>query len=69
MEEGDAWAKFSVPGTECSRFPAKRLEAERKRVGDLSFRQEYMCEFVAMGQQLFDPDLLNGALDDGPGLF
>jgi hypothetical protein len=62
---GDAWARFRVPATECSRIGVERLEMERGQMGDAWFRQEYMCEFGATEAQMFDADLVSRALDDG----
>jgi hypothetical protein len=62
---GEAWARFKVPATECLRIPADRLEMERAQLGDAWFRQEYLCEFTATESQMFDTDLVRGALDDG----
>ena len=61
---GDAWARFKVPATECSRIPADRLEMERAQLGDAWFRQEYLCEFTATEAQMFDMDLVRTAVDD-----
>ncbi len=60
---GDAWARFRVPATECSRIAAERLEMERGQMGDPWFRQEYMCEFLATESQMFDTDLVSASLD------
>ena len=62
---GDAWARFRVPATECSRIPPDRLELERGQLGDAWFRQEYLCEFLATESQMFDPDLITAALVQG----
>jgi len=60
---GERWHRVTVPGTECARIPAEFLEEEREHLGQLWFRQEYGCEFVDNGQQLFGSDVLEGALD------
>ena len=61
---GEAWARFKVPATECSRIAPERLELERGQLGDAWFRQEYLCEFVATKAQMFDPDLVNAAINE-----
>ena len=61
---GDRWHKVTVPATECPRIPAEFLEEEREHLGQLWFRQEYGCEFVDNGQQLFGSEMLEGALDN-----
>jgi hypothetical protein len=38
-------------------------------MGDAWFRQEYMCEFIEEGHQMFGRDLVMGALDDEEPLF
>ena len=62
------WARTSVPATECSRITEKFLEEERRQMGDLWFRQEYMCEFIDEAQQMFGRDLVMAALDEGEPL-
>jgi hypothetical protein len=55
---------MAVPATECSRISEKFLKEERRQMGEIWFRQEYMCEFVDNGESMFDRDLLMGALED-----
>ena len=40
------WAHIVVPAYECARLDKKWLDEERGRIGDLRFRQEYLCQFV-----------------------
>jgi hypothetical protein len=61
---GDEWKRFSVPATECPRIPADFLEEERRNVGMVWFRQEYLCEFVDSGAGVFDREVVENALDD-----
>jgi hypothetical protein len=58
------WVRTSVPATACSRITEKFLAEERRQLGDLWFRQEYMCEFIDEGHQMFGRDLVMAALDD-----
>jgi len=58
------WVRTAVPATECSRIGAGFLEEERRQLGDLWFRQEYLCEFIDEGHQMFGRDLVMGALDE-----
>jgi len=67
-EESEEWVRVAVPATECSRIPSEFLAAERKQLGDMWFRQEYMCEFIDDERQVFDSDLVLGALEDGEAL-
>src|SRR5580700_9285044 len=50
------WARTAVPATECGRISGAFLEEERRQLGDLWFRQEYLCEFIEDGQQVFGRD-------------
>lgn len=61
--EGMDWLKIFAPVTENKRFTEERLEKER-RLGDLYFRQEFLCEFLADEFSLFDDERISSALDD-----
>jgi hypothetical protein len=61
---GKEWERTTAPATECSRISAGFLEDERRQLGEIWFRQEYMCEFVDNGQHMFDRDVVMGAMDD-----
>jgi len=61
---GDEWERMAVPATECSRISEKFLEEERRQMGEIWFRQEYMCEFVDSGESMFDRDVVMRAFDD-----
>ena len=63
-EEDDEWQKFMVPATECPRLSPEFLAREKKRMGDLWFRREYMCEFVEGDETLFSFDLIRSAFED-----
>ena len=56
MKGGEEWERVMVKATECPRISAAFLEKQRKRRGDEWFRKEYMCEFVADENALFDRD-------------
>jgi hypothetical protein len=58
------WVRTTAPATECSRITEAFLEEERRQLGDVWFRQEYMCEFIDEGHQMFGRDLVMGALED-----
>jgi hypothetical protein len=62
------WARTTVPATECPRITEKFLAEERRQLGDLWFRQEYLCEFIEESHQMFGRDLVMAALDDGEPL-
>jgi len=61
---GDRWERISVKATECGRIRAEFLEEELAELGEMSFRQEYLCEFVDRGAGVFDRDLVERALDE-----
>ena len=65
---GEEWARFSVPATECPRIRAGFLEEERRNLGDAWFRQEYLCEFLDDGSQMFDRELAMAILEEGEPL-
>ena len=56
------WHRLSVPATECPRISPTFLDEERLSLGDWSFRQEYLCEFVDAEEQVFPYALLQSAL-------
>jgi hypothetical protein len=58
------WVRTAAPATECSRIAGAFLEQERRQLGDLWFRQEYLCEFIDDGRQMFGRDMVMAALDD-----
>lgn len=62
--EGTDWSKYQVKATECDRISPKFLERERKALGDMWFRQEYMCEFLQTMDSAFDYDSINDSLSD-----
>jgi hypothetical protein len=59
---GDRWTRFSVPATECPRIPAEFLEEEREVLGERYFHQEYMCQFYATDDALFEEDAVRRAV-------
>lgn len=50
-----------IPATECPMFDRERIEMIRRNTDPVTFRQEYCCEFVARGEELFPLDLLESA--------
>jgi len=54
----------SVKATECERIKPEFLDEERREKTADCFAQEYMCEFTAMEDSLFDKGLILAALDD-----
>ncbi len=60
---------MTVRATECSRIRREFLEEEREQMGNTWFEQEYLCEFVDNGRNLFRREVVRGALDDREPLF
>ena len=61
---GDEWERFAIPATENPRIRPDQLERERREMGPSMFRQEFLCEFVAVGTQCFGDETIEAALDD-----
>ena len=51
---GNSWTRFRIPATDCPRIAANFLEQERRALGPRYFAQEYMCEFHATNDALFN---------------
>lgn len=60
---GPEWKKVSVPASGCERISEEFLRGERESMGELVFRQEYLCEFVDLENSLFDRDVLMAAIN------
>jgi hypothetical protein len=54
-----------VKATDCARIPATFLEEERRVQGEDWFRQEYLCEFVGMDNQVFRQEWFDRAVAGG----
>jgi hypothetical protein len=59
---GDGWTRIAVPATECPRVRPEALEEERLTMGDLWFRQEYLCEFVQADDAVFREEDVDACL-------
>lgn len=57
------WTRFLVPATQCPRISPEFLKHERLMLGDETYRQEYLCEFITPGGRLFSAELLRAAID------
>ena len=53
-----------MQATDCPRISQHFLEEQRSVMTSDAFRQEHMCEFIGSGDALFDPDLIEAAMDD-----
>jgi hypothetical protein len=63
-EGGEAWERFEVPAPDCPRISEAFLADERRALGDLFYRSEYLCQFVDTDDQVFGSELIRAALDD-----
>ena len=61
---GEEWTRIAAPATECPRIPKEFLAAERREMGSVWFRQEYMGEVVENGSELFGRNVVEEALDE-----
>ncbi|MGH7499462.1 MAG: terminase large subunit domain-containing protein [Gemmatimonadales bacterium] len=52
-EGGREWERVKITAYDVPRIERVWLEAERNRIGDWWFRQEYLCEFVETEDQVF----------------
>jgi Terminase large subunit, T4likevirus-type, N-terminal len=59
---GRQWLRIRVPATECRRISREFLEEERVALGDMWFRQEYLCEFLENEENLFRRDVIEAAI-------
>lgn len=62
--EGDKWKKIIYPANENSRISTDYLAEMKNTMGELWFRQEFMCEFVENVEQVFGYDLVARAWRD-----
>lgn len=51
-----AWTRTRITALENARLDKRFLANERREVPDLWFRQEWLCQFVALGDQVFTPE-------------
>jgi hypothetical protein len=55
---GDQWERHTITAYECPRIKREFLQQEKRSMGELRFRQEYLCEFVeAEGQLIRQADI------------
>lgn len=61
---GAEWKKIEITADMCPRITEEQLEAQRRSLGDMFFRQEFCCEFVDTEDQTFKYDLIQRAFDE-----
>ena len=64
-EGGDDWFRAVATAYDCPRIPRAWVDAERARVGDWWWRQEFLVEFLEAEDQLFADADIDAALDPG----
>ena len=67
-EGKEDWRRVVVPATECPRFQPQQLEAEKASLGARLFAQEFLCQFVATSDGLFDQQWLDDVFCSTPPL-
>lgn len=55
------FARFRITADQCPRFTPEFLAAERTLHGELSYAQEYLCQFVSQGVQLVTREQVQAA--------
>jgi hypothetical protein len=58
---GPVWTRVTAPATQCPRIRPEFLDEERRHMTDQTFRQDYLCEFVAADYAYFDPEAIDDA--------
>jgi hypothetical protein len=64
QDGGPAWHRTRITADQCPRIDTAWLAAERERIGEWWYRQEYMCEFVTTTDSLFTEPQLRAAFSD-----
>lgn len=58
------WFRLQVTADEVDRITPEFLEAERRELGDIWYRQEYFCQFLAPENAVFDYDAIEQAASE-----
>ncbi len=61
---GGSWERTIVTAEQCERISAEFLAEERRTLGEMIYRQEYMCEFVQNDEQVFPTEIIAAAFTD-----
>jgi hypothetical protein len=62
-EGGPDWHRTKITAYQCPRMSKEWLDAERGRIGDWWFKQEYLCEFTETVDSVFSYEDIERALD------
>lgn len=60
-DENRAWKRFDVRGTDCKRLTPQLLAAERLRMGDRWYKQEFENDFSSAIGAVFNPEDISAA--------
>ncbi len=60
----EMWSRVKVLANDCPRITPEFLEEAKLRLGDLAFRQEYLCEFVQSSEAFFSADMIAQAFEE-----
>ncbi len=63
-QKGDGWQRLSVTADQCPRISQEFLEEQRNDLGDLMYRQEYLCEFVDDDTQVIGSEIIADLFSD-----
>jgi hypothetical protein len=63
--KGEGWHKTIVKADQCPAIPPEFLAAELRELGPRWFAQEYLCQFVAVVDAVFDPVAVEATLERG----
>jgi terminase large subunit-like protein len=63
-EGGADWERVKVTAHECPRITPEFLEEERRRLPDLWYKSEYLCQFEDVAGSVFSYEHIAGALSD-----
>lgn len=58
------WQRTQVSADQCPRIAPEFLAQQRIALGSQMYRQEYLCEFLATGTQVFSQELLQRSFDE-----
>ncbi len=61
---GEGWERYEVPASQCPRISPEFLEEERRALPPRVYRQEYLCSFEEVEDQVFTHDEIEDMFSD-----
>lgn len=58
------WTKIRTTAHDCPRIPADFLEAQKRRLGERRFAQEFECAFIDTNRGFFHPEIVRKAFKE-----